>query len=153
MANTYTQIHVQLVFAVKYREGLIIEEYREAVEKYLCGIVSNNKSKPLAVYCNPDHVHLFFGLHPTVSISEMARLVKANSSKWINEKDWFEKPFSWQNGYGAFTYSKSHVGRVVKYILNQREHHRKQTFRDEFLELLDSNEIDFDLQYTFDFFD
>ena len=109
MANTYTQIYVQIVFAVKHRQNLISETNREKLEKYICGIISNKKSKPLAIYCNPDHTHVLIGLHPSVSISDMARDIKANSSKWINENNWLKQEFHWQTGCGAFTYSKSQV--------------------------------------------
>ncbi len=149
MANTYTQMYVQLVFAVQGRQNLIREEIRENVEKYICGIVSNKKSKPIAIYCNPDHTHILIGLHPTISVSDMARDVKANSSKWINENGWIRGKFSWQEGFGGFTYSKSQIDRVVKYILNQPQHHQKTTFRDEYIDLLNKFNIDYDDKYLF----
>ena len=128
MPNTYTQIYVQIVFAVKGMQNLITENIREKVEKYMCGIISNKKSKPLAIYGNPDQTHILIGLHPSVSISDMARDVKANSSKWIHENKWVLGKFNWQEGFGAFTYSKSQIDNVVKYILNQKEHHEKTSF-------------------------
>ena len=128
MANTYTQIYVQIVFAVKGRQNLISEKNREQLEKYICGIISNKKSKPIAIYCNPDHTHILIGLHPTISISEIARDIKTNSSKWINDKKWIVGKFRWQEGYGAFTYSKSQIDVVVKYILNQPIHHKKTSY-------------------------
>ena len=107
MANTYTQMYVQIVFAVKGRKNLIIETYRDEIEKYICGIINNNKSKPLAIYCNPDHIHILIGMNPSTSLSDLVRDIKANSSRWINEKKWLSEPFRWQEGYGGFTYSKS----------------------------------------------
>ncbi|MDX5478151.1 MAG: IS200/IS605 family transposase [Cyclobacteriaceae bacterium] len=153
MANTYTQLLVQIVFAVQGRQNLITEKHRQQVEKYICGIIANNKSKALAIYCNPDHCHVLIGLHPAISISEMARDIKANSSKWINENQWMMGKFSWQEGYGAFTYSRSQLNRVVQYIRNQPEHHRKKTFREEYTDFLKKFDIDYDEKYVFEFND
>lgn len=150
MANTYTQIYVQIVFAVKGRQNLISENIREKVEKYICGIVSNKKSKPIAIYCNPDHLHILIGLHPTISVSDMARDIKANSSKWINEHNLIQGKFAWQEGFGAFTYSKSQIDTVVKYIMNQPEHHKKTTFRDEYIQFLKNFEIDYNEKYLYE---
>ena len=136
MANTYTQLYVQLVFAVKGRQHLIPEKIRDETEKYICGIIKNERSKPLAIYCNPDHTHILIGLHPAVSISDITRKIKANSSKWLNEKKYLIGVFHWQEGFGAFTYSKSQIDRVIKYIINQHEHHKKSTFKEEYLKLL-----------------
>lgn len=153
MANTYTQIYVQIVFAVKGRQNLITENLREKVEKYMCGIVSNKKSKPLAIYCNPDHTHILIGLHPSVSVSDMARDIKANSSKWINENKWILGKFSWQEGFGAFTYSKSQIDNVVKYILNQQERHRKRIFKEEYLDFLKKFNVDYNEKYLFEYYE
>ena len=153
MANTYTQLYIQIVFAVKGRQNLISEKNREAVEKYICGIISNKKCKPIAIYCNPDHVHILIGLHPAVSISDIVRDIKANSSKWINEQNWIKGKFSWQEGFGAFSYSKSQIDAVVKYILNQPKHHKKKTFKEEYLNFLNKFDIDFDEKYLFNFYD
>jgi len=116
-------------------------------------IVSNKKSKPIAVYCNPDHTHILIGLHPAVSISDMARDIKANSSKWINEEKWIKGKFSWQEGFGAFTYSKSHIDAVVKYILNQHEHHKKKTFREEYIDFLEKFNVDYNEKYLFNYYE
>jgi len=151
MANTYTQLLVQIVFAVKGRQNLISEAHREPLEKYICGIISNKQSKPLAIYCNPDHCHVLIGFNPSVSIADLVRDIKANSSKWINENHWVPGKFAWQEGYGAFSYARSQLNVVVQYILNQREHHRKRTFKEEYLEFLQKFEIDFDERYVFDF--
>lgn len=150
MANTYTQLYVHLVFAVKGRLNLIAENHREELEKYICGIISNKKSKPLAIYCNPDHTHILIGLHPSVSISDVARDIKANSSRFINEKKWIKGKFNWQEGFGAFTYSKSQIDNVVRYILNQPSHHKQTTFRDEYIEFLNKFGIEYDEKYLFE---
>ncbi len=150
MANTYTQIHIQLVFATKGKLCLIAEKHRPSIEKYICGIVNNKQSKPLAIYCNPDHIHILIGLHPSISISDMARDIKAHSTKWINENKLMIGKFAWQEGFGAFSYSKSQIDRVVKYILNQPEHHKKTTFKDEYLKILKKSEINYDEQYLFE---
>ncbi len=150
MANTYTQIYVQIIFAVQGRENLIHENLRDELEKYICGIITNNKSKPLAIYSNPDHTHILIGLHPTISVATMAGDIKASSSKWINEKKVILGKFNWQDGYGAFTYSKSQINDVAKYILNQPEHHKRTTFREEYLSTLQKLEIDFNEVYLFD---
>ena len=153
MANTYTQIFVQIIFAVKGRQNLIVEKYRDTVEKYICRIIKNSHSKPLAIYCNPDHIHVLIGLHPSQSISDMARDIKANSSKWINEQNFIRGIFQWQEGYGAFSYSKSQIDAVCKYILNQPIHHHKNSFREEYLSLLQKYEIEYDEKYLFEWFD
>ena len=150
MANTYTQLYVQLVFSVKHRQNLVSEKHREKIEKYICGIIRNKNSKPLAIYCNPDHIHILIGLHPTASISDLARDIKANSTKWINDNNWIRGRFSWQNGFGAFSYSKSQIDRVIKYILNQPIHHKKTSFKSEYLNLLKKFDIDYDEKYLFD---
>lgn len=153
MANTYVQIYIQIVFAVRGRENLIQEKHREELERYICGIVRNNNSKPLAIYCNPDHTHTLIGLDPTISISDMARDIKANSSRWINENHWIAGKFSWQEGYGCFSYSKSQIDVVAKYILNQSEHHRKASFREEYLNILQKQEIEYNPLYLYEWYD
>jgi len=152
MANTYTQLYIQIVFSVQGRQNLISEEHRDELEKYICGIVRNNKSKPLAIYCNPDHAHILIGLNPTISISNMARDIKGNSSKWINDKKWISGHFNWQEGFGAFTYSKSQIDSVIKYILNQYEYHKKSSFKDEYLKILKKFDIQFDDKYLFEWY-
>ena len=150
MPNTYTQIYVQIVFAVQGRQNLITEKHREKLEKYICGIISNKKSKPLAIYCNPDHTHILIGLHPSISISDMARDIKANSSKWINEERWIAGKFNWQEGFGAFTYSKSQIDAVSKYILNQPQHHKRASFKEEYINFLKKFQIDYNEKYLFE---
>jgi len=150
MPNTYSQIIVQIVFAVKGRQNLISSNHREELEKYICGIIKNKKSKPLAIYCNPDHIHVLVGLHPSISISDITRDIKASSSRFIKEKAWIAGQFNWQDGYGAFTYSRSQLDTVVQYIYNQPIHHQKRTFREEYLELLNKNDVIFEDKYLFE---
>ncbi len=153
MANTYTQMYVQVVFTVRGRENIILEKHREELEKYVCGIISGKKCKPMAIYCNPDHIHILISLRPTISVSDLVRDIKANSSKMINEKKWIVGKFNWQDGFGAFTYSKSQIDEVAKYILNQPVHHRKSTFREEYLSILQKLEIEYDERYLFEWID
>ncbi len=149
MANTYTQIHLQFVFAVKYRNGLIHESYKEELYQYISGIIKANNHKLLAINGMPDHLHIFIGMRPTQSISDLLQDIKGSSSKWINEKKFLKIKFEWQEGYGAFSYSKSHVNNVIRYIQNQENHHKKETFREEYLNFLKAFEIDYDEQYIF----
>lgn len=151
MANTYTQLLIQLVIVVKHRKNLINERVREQVEKYICGIISYHQCKPLAIYCNPDHCHILIGLHPSKSIADLMREVKSSSTNYINQNKLTHTKFTWQVGYGAFSYNRSILDRVVKYILNQREHHRKVTFKEEYVQFLEKFEIDYEERFLFDF--
>lgn len=153
MANTYTQLYLQFVFSVKGKENLIKESFRDELEKVMCGIINNHNCKTYAIYCNPDHTHIFIGMHPDISPSKLMEQVKSGSSKWLNDKKYIPGKFSWQKGFGAFTYSRSHIDAVVKYVLNQPEHHKKQTFREEYLLLLQKFEIDYDEKYLFEYYD
>ena len=153
MANTYTQLYTQFVFSVKGRENLIKESFRDELEKIMCGIIKNHKCKAFAIYCNPDHTHVLIGMHPAMSPAKIMEQVKSGSSKWLNEKRYVMGKFSWQDGYGAFTYSKSQIDKVVKYIENQREHHKKQTFREEYLAFLKEFDIDYDSRYLFEYYE
>jgi len=119
----------------------------------MCGIITNNKCKPLALYCNPDHVHILIGLHPTISVSDLTRDIKAGSSRFLNDKKWIMGRFAWQDGFGSFTYSKSQIDDVAKYILNQPGHHLKRTFREEYLSILQKNDIEYDERYLFEWYD
>ena len=132
---------------------MIKESFREELEKYICGIARNCKHKPLAIYAMPDHLHLLVGLHPEQSISELMREVKSDSSNFINDKEWLPQKFHWQEGYGAFSYSKSQLDKVVNYVLNQPLHHRKKTFNQEYIDFLKKFEIDYNEKYLFEFYE
>lgn len=149
MANTYTQIHIQFVFAVKYRDGLIHASFKEELYQYITGINKNHNHKLLAINGMPDHIHIFIGMRPTQSISDLLQDIKGSSSKWINEKKFLKVKFEWQEGYGAFSYAKSQVDSVINYIKNQEQHHTGKTFREEYLEFLKLYEIDYDERYIF----
>ena len=153
MANTYTQFNIHAVFAVKGRQNLLSEKYRPELFQYISGILKNIGQYPLAVNGYKDHVHVFFELNPTSSKSDIIRDVKTNSSKWINEKKLVVGKFSWQEGYGGFSYSRSQRDHVIKYIINQEKHHTKKTFREEYLELLRKFEIKFKDEYVFEFYE
>lgn len=152
MPNTYSQLYVQIVFAVKGRQKFISEDIREEVQKYMSGIVSEKKQKLYTIYCMPDHTHILVSIKPDIAISDLVRDIKANSSSFIREKG-FIKDFSWQRGFGAFSYSKSQAKNVVDYILNQPEHHKKRTFKQEYIEFLQKFEIEYDEKYLFEFYD
>jgi putative transposase len=153
MANTYSQIYIQIVFAVLRRQNFIKEHFREELQKYISGIISKKKQKLYAIYCMPDHTHIFASLKPDISISDLTRDIKANSSSFIKEKKFVNSLFSWQEGFGAFSYSKSQANKVVNYILNQPEHHKKITFRKEYLDFLNKFEIEYNEKYLFEFYD
>lgn len=148
MPNTYTQIHIQLVFAVKFRAALIQKEWKQELHKYITGIFQANNHKMIQINSMPDHIHILIGLRPNQSISSIVQNIKTESSKWIKAKG-FCSSFAWQEGFGAFSYSKSHLPEVIRYIQNQEVHHQKQSFLDEYKRFLQAFEIDFDEQYIF----
>ncbi len=147
MANTYTQIYIQVVFAVKGRENLISKKWEVELYKYITGIVQNNKHKLIAINGMPNHIHIFTGYKPHQLIPDLLQDIKGSSSGWINKKGFVKGKFRWQESYGAFSYSHSHIDRVVKYIINQEQHHKKKTFREEYIELLNRFNIDYDERY------
>lgn len=147
MANTFTKIYIHLVFAVKGRENLIHKTWKDELYKYITGIVKNNGHKLIAINGMPDHVHILIGMKPIQSISDLMQNVKGSSSKWINEKKFIPGRFSWQEGYGAFSYSDSQLNSVVKYIDNQTEHHKKRSFSEEYIELLERFGIEYNPKY------
>ena len=149
MANTYTQIHVHFVFAVKYRLGMIQSEWKEELYKYITGISQNNNHKLLAINGMSDHIHILIGIRPFQSISDLMKDIKQSSSKWINENKFTKAHFEWQEGYGAFSYSKSQINNVIRYIQNQEEHHKTKTFIEEYKEMLEKFEIEYDGNYIF----
>ncbi len=153
MANTYTQLYIQLVFVVKGRQSLIQREWKEELYQYITGIVQNNGHKMLRINGMPDHVHIFIGYNPKQSISQLVETIKTDSNHFIKRKKLCRFKFNWQAGYGAFSYSHSQVDRVVKYIINQEAHHQKKTFRKEYLEMLRKFEVEFKEKYLFDFLD
>lgn len=153
MAGTYSQIYIQAVFTVKGRENLIHKNWREELHKYISGIITAKQQKSIIVNGVADHVHCFIGLKPSMSISDLIRDIKNNSSKFINEKGFVKGKFQWQEGYGAFSYSHSQIEQVYNYILNQEAHHQKQTFKQEYLEFLAKYEIEHKPEYLFEWFE
>ena len=149
MANTYTQIYIQVVFAVEGRQSLIAPEHNDELQKYITGIVTAQRHKLIAINNLPDHTHLLIGLRPDAALSELVRDIKANSSRFINEKGWVKGRFSWQEGFGAFSYSRSQLDTVIRYIRNQQKHHAQKTFREEYSALLDRFGVDYDPRYIF----
>ena len=153
MANTYTQCYFHLVFAVKNRDALIGKSWKGKLEKYITGIVQRHKHKMLAIGTMPDHIHLFIGYNVNHLIPDLVEEIKTSSNAWIKENRFTKFSFAWQKGYGAFTHARSQLDTVVKYVLNQEEHHKKQNFRDEYLEMLRKNDIEFNKEYVFEFFE
>ncbi|MEZ4690423.1 MAG: IS200/IS605 family transposase [Ignavibacteria bacterium] len=147
MANTYTQIHLQLVFAVKYRMALIESSWKEDLYKYITGIIQTQKHKLLIINGMEDHLHILIGFRPHQSLSDLMQDIKGDSSKWINDRDLTKSNFAWQGGYGAFSYSHSHLNRIINYIKNQEEHHKKTKFIDEYRNLLKAFEVEYDERY------
>lgn len=149
MADTYTQLYIHFVFAVQYRRGLIHPEWEDKLYKYITGIIQNKSHKMIAINGMPDHLHMFIGFQPVDHMSELIKVVKGESAKWIKENRFVDGNFRWQQGYGAFSYSRSHIDRVYHYIRRQKEHHRKKSFRDEYIELLKEYGVDYDDRYIF----
>jgi putative transposase len=147
--NTYTQIHIHSVFAVQHRDGLIHKEWKDELYKYITGIIQHYSHKVLAINGMADHVHVFFGMRPTQSLSDLMQDIKSGSSKWINEKRFLKGRFEWQQGYGAFSYSKSQIDPVIAYIENQEVHHAKKTFLEEYKDVLNEFGISYDDRYLF----
>jgi REP element-mobilizing transposase RayT len=153
MANTYTQCYFHLVFAVKNREALIDQSWKNELEMYITGIVQNHKHKLLAIGSMPEHIHIFLGYNVNHLIPDLVEEIKTSSNAWIKQKKLSKFKFEWQKGYGAFTYSHSQIDRVVKYINNQQEHHQKKSFKKEYLQMLHKNEIQYKDEYLFVFHD
>lgn len=150
MAGTYSQIYIQIVFAVKGRDNLISIRWKEELYKYITGIISNEGQKLIAINGMPDHIHILVGLKPAKALSELVRDIKANSSRFINANKWIAGKFEWQEGFGAFSYSHSQLPKVAKYIETQEEHHKIKTFREEYLEFLKLYDVDFKPEFIFD---
>jgi putative transposase len=152
MANTYTQSYFHLVFAVRNRNALIKKEWENEMEKYITGIAQNHRHKMLAVGSMPDHIHILIGYNLNKLIPDLVEEIKTSTNAWIKEKRLSKFKFDWQKGYGAFTHSRSEIDHVVKYILSQKEHHKKRSFKEEYLEMLENNEVIFSNEYLFEFF-
>ena len=150
MAGTFSQIYIQVVFAVKGRENLIGKQWKDELHKYIAGIIKGKEQKPIIVNGMPDHIHAFIGLRPSMAVSDLVRDVKNNSSNFINEKKLVKGKFSWQEGYGAFSYAHSQIETVYNYILNQEQHHKKKTFREEYIDFLKKFEVEYDERYLFE---
>jgi REP element-mobilizing transposase RayT len=151
VANTYTQIYIHIIFAVEGRQYLIQPVHNEELQKYIAGIISGQKQKLITINNMPDHLHLLVGLRPDTALSDLVRDVKAGSSKFVNERHWVAGRFSWQEGFGAFSYSRSQLGTVIRYIENQQKHHARRSFRDEYVELLEKFGVEYDSRYIFKF--
>lgn len=149
MADTYSQLYIQIVFAVKGRQNLISKKWKDEMYKYITGIITNQKQKLIAINGMPDHIHILVGIKPNISLSDLVRDIKSSSSKFINEQKWINGKFEWQNGFGAFSYGHSQLTNIIKYIENQEEHHRTKTFKEEYIAFLKLFNIDFKDEYIF----
>jgi REP element-mobilizing transposase RayT len=152
MSNTYTQLYIHLVFAVKGRKSFVQYSWEDELYKYITAVVQNDKHKMLAINGMPDHIHIFVGLQPSISIADLVKDIKRASNSWINDKGFIKEKFEWQIGYGAFSYGKSQIERVCKYIANQKSHHNKLAFKKEYVNLLELFAIPFKEEYLFEFY-
>ncbi len=153
MVNTYTQIYIQIVFAVQNRFALIDSSWDEELYKYITGAIQKSSQKMIAINSMPDHIHLLIGMKPSCNLSDLVREVKKQSNLFINEKQFIDYKFNWQEGFGAFSYSHSQLDNVIHYINNQKEHHRKKTFKEEYTDFLRDNNISFKDEYLFEWFE
>ena len=153
MPGTFSQIYIQVVFAVKGRQNFLLPSFEQEVYKYISGIIKGKEQKPLAVNGMRDHIHILIGLRPVMRISDLVRDIKNNSTNFINDKNWLKQKFSWQEGYGAFSYSQSNFGNVIDYIKNQKKKHENFSFKREYFSLLKKFEIPFEEKYLFEFYD
>lgn len=147
--GTYSQIHLHLIFAVKFRDALLHPTFEDEIFRYITGIIQNNKHKLIAINGMPDHIHIFVGMRPHQSVSDLVSDIKANSSKFINERKFLPVRFEWQRGYGVFSYGKSQVKDVVNYVMDQKRHHQKLSFRQEYEAFLKKFEVEYDEKYLF----
>ena len=150
MANSYTQIYIQIVIVVKGRHCLIPSAKKENLYKYMTGIIRNKKHKLISINGVPNHIHLLIGLNPAEALSDLVKEVKRCSTNYVNEQRWLHGRFSWQEGYGGFSYSRSRLDKVIKYIENQEKHHQKKTFREEYIEMLKKFEVVFYEKFIFE---
>ena len=153
MPGTFSQIYIQIVFAVKGRENIIAKQWKEELNKYISGIITNKGQKSIIVNGTSDHVHIFIGLKPSMAIADLVRDIKNNSSNFINEKKFIKGKFAWQEGYGAFSYAHSQIENVYQYIANQEEHHKKKTFKEEYMDFLQKFAIEYNEKYLFEWID
>ena len=153
MPNTFSQIYLQFVFAVKHRQSLIPAAHKEELHKYITALVQNRGAKMLAVHCMPDHLHFFIDFKPTISISDFVKEIKVESNEFINNKGWLKGKFNWQEGYGVFSYGHSQIDSVCKYVLNQEAHHKKKTFRQEYHEFLEKFAVPYEERFLFEWID
>lgn len=153
MPNTFSKIFIQFIFAVQHRSALILPDFEEELYKYIGGIIRNQGQKLLAINGTKDHVHLFLGIEPSCRMSNLMRDVKGESSEFINKKGFLRNKFNWQEGYGAFSYGSSQKQDVINYVMNQKQHHRKVRFRDEYISFLKKFEVEYDEKYIFNFFE
>ena len=153
MANTFTQMYTQIVFCPKGRENLILPNFEERLYQYITGIIQERGQKLIAINGMPDHVHIFIGFKPTIQLADLVGDIKRGSSKFIKTNRFLTREFSWQDGYGCFTYGHSQIDVVAKYVMNQKEHHRKKTFRNEYLQFLQKFEVPYEEKYLFEFYD
>jgi putative transposase len=147
--GTFSQIYIQIVYSPMGHKNLLPSPYRLEIYSYIAGIIRNKGHKPIIINGMADHIHIFVGLKPFMAISDLVRDIKNNSTNFINEKGWTNGKFGWQEGFGAFSYSQSHIHDVYRYILNQEEHHKRRSFKDEYLELLNEFQIEFKDEYLF----
>ena len=150
MPDTYTQIYIHIVFAVKGRQNLIPKQHKSELHGYIMGIIRNKKQTVIQINSMPDHIHILVGVTPDTAISNLVRDIKANSTKFINQKQWVMGRFEWQAGFGAFSYGRSQLEDIVKYIKNQEKHHSRKTFREEYLEILKRFNVPYNEKYVFD---
>ncbi|HZH95292.1 MAG TPA: IS200/IS605 family transposase [Flavisolibacter sp.] len=153
MPNTFSQLYIQIVFAVKGRGNLISNDVKSTVNKYIAGIIKEKAQKPIIVNGMPDHIHAFVGLKPSMAISDLVREMKNNSTNFINDHKLVKGKFAWQEGYGAFSYSHSQIDSLFNYIVNQEEHHRNKTFKQEYVEFLQKFEVEYEDKYLFDWYE
>ena len=149
MANTYSQIYIQIVFAMEGRQNLIDPKHNDDLQKYITGIVTKQNQKLIAVNNVPDHIHLVIGQRPDSALSDLVGDIKSGSTNFINRQRWVKGRFNWQEGFGAFSYSRSQLDAVIRYVKNQQKHHQRLSFRDEYVELLDKFEVPYDERYIF----
>ncbi|MEZ5009672.1 MAG: IS200/IS605 family transposase [Chitinophagales bacterium] len=149
MANTYTQIHIQVVFTVKNRESFIRDKWKDELYKYITGIIQNHGHKLLQINGTSDDIHILIGMRPTQSLSDLIKQVKQDSSLWINKKRLIKSKFSWQAGYGAFSYSRDAIPNVIRYIKNQEQHHKQTSFLEEYKKILNEFNVEYNEDYLF----